>query len=697
MLSQMSIPKLRKQIEKKTYHEFYKLEDAYSWIHQENCLEILKDKNKLNPEVKKYLEEENNYTDKCMQDTKSLQKKLFNEIEGRIKLEDESLKFKDKNYEYWTKTTKKGNYLKHLRKKIDEKEVEIYWDGDVEAKGKKFFNTGDVAVSNNDKLLAYSIDEKGSEYFTIFVRRISDKKIIEEPIVETAGGITWSYDDLSFFYSKLDKLHRPRKIYQHIIGKSVKEDKLIYEEIDERFTCSISTSADKKFYFVSTSEHTTSEVYYIDKNDIDLKPVILLKREEGVQYSISSWDNFFWMNTNKDAEDFKISRCAHNDISSWQDFIPPREGVLIGGLTFLNDWIIRSEVSNALAKVFVRNIKTNKEEELIITDEKVISPSVHLMQKDRETDMIRIGYESPKTPGRVFEYNIKNKEKKIVKEQVVPSGHDRNDYIVERINCSAHQDDYQIPMTITYHKKTKLDGSAHVLLYGYGSYGMSMDPGFSSTRLSLINRDIIWVTCHIRGGLEKGMKHWRLGKMLNKKNTFSDFISCAKFLIKKKYTSKNKLIAFGGSAGGLLLGNIINQVPDLFLGAIMAVPFVDNLTTNMDHSLPLTKGELLEFGDAKNNKEHFEYILSYAPYNNIEKKEYPNILITTSLSDSRVLFDEPTKYCAKLRDYKTDNNLLLLKCEMEAGHGGKSGRTAAIEEIAFDYAFALKISNKLNI
>jgi oligopeptidase B len=694
MLSQMNIPKLRKQIEKKSCHGC-EWEDAYSWIHQENCLEILKDKNKLNPEVKKYLEDENNYTNKKMKDTKSIQKKLFKEIEGRIKLEDESLKFKDKNYEYWTKTTKEGNYSKHLRKKIGENKVEIYWDGDIEAKGKKFFSTGDVAVSNDDKLLAYSIDDKGSEYFTIFIKRISDKKIIEKPIIETAGGVTWAYDDLSFFYSKLDKLHRPRKIYQHIIGKPVKEDKLIYEEKDERFTCSIGISADEKFYFVSTSEHTTSEVYFIDKDDKDLTPILFIKREEDVQYSINSWDGFFWMNTNKDAEDFKISRCKHKNIDAWQDFIPAKEGVLIGGIVFLNNWIIRSEISDALSKIFVRNIKTNKEEELKISDEEVISPGISLMQKDTNTDIIRIGYDSPKTPARTFEYNIKTKEKKLVKEQVIPSGHNRDNYIVKRLNCIGH-DGYEIPMTITYHKKTKLDGNSHVMLYGYGSYGMSMSPSFSSTRLSLINRDIIWVTCHIRGGLEKGMKHWRLGKMLNKKNTFDDFISCAKYLIEKKYTQKKKIIAFGGSAGGLLIGNIINQAPELFLGAIMAVPFVDNLTTNMDHSLPLTKGELLEFGDAKNNKEYFEYIRSYAPYENIVRKNYCNVLITTSLSDSRVLFDEPTKYCAKLREYKTDNNLLLLKCEMEAGHGGKSGRTAAIEEISFDYAFALKISEKLN-
>ena len=690
----MKIPQLRKQEEKKTCHS-YVWEDNYSWIHQSNCLEILQNKNKLNPEVRKYLEEENAFTEKNMKETKSLQKSLFKEIEGRIKLDEESLKFIDRKYEYWSKTTKEGNYTKYLRKKIGGSEVETYWDGDIEAKGKKFFSTGDVEISNNDELLGYSIDDKGSEYFTIYIRKLSDKKIIDEPIHETAGGITWAYDDLSFFYSKLDKLHRPRKIFQHKLGTSIKEDKLIYEEKDERFTCGIGTSSDEKYYFISTSEHTTSEVYFIDKKDSTLEPKIFIEREQGVQYSVNSWNGFFWKHTNKDAEDFKVSRCAHGNLDSWEDFISAKEGTLVGGLTFLKNWIIRSEVSDALAKIYVRNINTNKEEELKITEEKVISPGISFKQKDKDTDVIRINYDSPKTPTRIFEYNIKTKEKKLVKEQIIPSGHERDDYIVERLNCESH-DGRLIPMTITYHKETKLDGSAHVLLYGYGSYGMSMGPSFSSTRLSLINRNIIWVTCHIRGGMERGMRWWKEGKMLNKKNTFADFISCAKFLIKKKYTSKKRIIAFGGSAGGLLLGNIINQIPNLLLGAIMAVPFVDNLTTNMDHSLPLTKGELLEFGDAKNNKEHFEYIRSYAPYENLEKKDYPNILITTSLSDSRVLFDEPTKYCAKLRELKTDNNLLFLKCEMDAGHGGKSGRTAAIEEIAFDYAFALKIAGIVN-
>ena len=360
----------------------------------------------------------------------------------------------------------------------------------------------------------------------------------------------------------------------------------------------------------------------------------------------------------------------------------------------MENWIIRGEKSNALSKLFVKNKNTGLEEELIFSDEKVIVPGVSLIQRDKNTDLIYLSYSSPKTPGKTYLYNLKTKEKKIVKEQEIPSGHNSDNYIVERLECPSH-DGRSVPITITRHKKTKINGSANLLLYGYGSYGSSMSPDFSSTRLSLINRDIIWVTAHIRGGMERGMKWWKEGKLLNKKNTFKDYLSVAKFLIEKKYTSKKKIIGMGGSAGGLLMGAVVNQEPDIFLGIIMAVPFVDSLTTNLDHSLPLTVGEFDEFGNAKENKKHFDYIFSYAPYNNIKKMDYPHILITTSLSDNRVLFDEPAKFTAKLRDYKTDNNLLLLKTEMNAGHGGKSGRDGAIEEIAFDYAFVLKISEKI--
>ena len=690
----MNIPKLRKELAVKSCHNI-SWEDDYSWVHQENILEVLKDDSKLLPEVKKYLEEENEYTKKHLSETKPIQKKLFDEIKARIKLDDESLPYKDKNYEYWTKVTKEGNYSKKLRRKIGDTKIETYWDGDVEAKGKKFFSAGDVAVSHNDELLAYSVDDKGSEYFTIFVRKISDNKIIEQTIPDTAGGITWSYDDKYFFYSKLDKFHRPRQIFIHKLGTNINDDRLVFEENDDRFTCGISTSSDDQFYFISTSEHTTSEVYYFNKNEAKPEPKIILERKEGVEYSLDSWGGYFWMHTNQNAKDFKISRCKHDDINKWEDYIPAKEEVLIGGFIFLNNWMLRSEKVDAMPKLFIRDLKTNKEEELKISDEEIISPGMSLMQKDRDTDVIRISYESPKTPNRTYEYNVATKEKKLVKELEIPSGYNRDEYIVKRINCLAH-DERKIPITITYHKDTKLDGSANLLLYGYGSYGHTISPSFSTTRLSLINRNIIWATAHIRGGMERGMKFWEEGKMLNKKNTFKDYISCAKFLIDQKYTGKGKIIGYGGSAGGLLMGAVVNEAPELFLGMIMAVPFVDSLTTNLDHSLPLTAGEFNEFGNAKENIEHFKYIKSYSPYHNIKKMDYPHMLITTSLSDNRVLFDEPTKFTAKLRDEKTDNNLLLFKCEMDAGHGGKSGRDAAIEDVAFDYAFALKITDKLN-
>jgi len=691
----MKIPHLKKKSEIKTCHNI-SWEDDYSWIHQDDILEVLKDSKKLNPEVRKYLEEENSYTDFHLSDTKTIQKKLFDEIKGRIKLDDESLPFKDFDYEYWSKTTTKGNYSIKLRKKIGTNNIEEIWNGDEEKEKLKveYFGVGDLEVSFNDKYLGYSLDTKGSEYYTIYIRDINTKKLVTEKIEETSGGITFSLDDEYIFYSKLDENHRPRKIYRHKLGTKVSEDQLIFEEKSEAYTVGIGLSSDDKYFFINSSDHNTSEQYYFDVNEKDPKPKLIKKRQRGILYSVNSWDGKFYNHTNENAEDFKIDISDILEKPDWKTFIAAKDEVLIGGLTFLKNWIIRSETSDALDKLFVKNITTGIEEELIFSDETVYVPGASLMQRDKNTDEIYISYSSPKTQSRVYSYNLSTKEKKLVKEQEIPSGHNPDNYIVERVDCKSH-DGRLVPLTITRHKNTKLDGSAQLLLYGYGSYGSSMNPSFSTTRLSLINRDIIWVTAHIRGGMERGMKWWKEGKLLNKKNTFEDYIASAKYLIENKYTSKNKIIGMGGSAGGLLMGAVVNQAPELFLGIIMAVPFVDSLTTNLDHSLPLTVGEFDEFGNAKDKKDHFDYIYSYAPYNNIKKMDYPHMLITTSLSDNRVLFDEPAKFTAKLREYKTDNNLLLLKTEMNAGHGGKSGRDGAIEEIALDYAFTLKISEKI--
>tara|TARA_B100001123_G_scaffold293086_1_gene326663 strand:+ start:3715 stop:5802 length:2088 start_codon:yes stop_codon:yes gene_type:complete len=694
----MKIPHLRQKPEVKKYHGF-ELKDEYSWVHQKNILEVLKDSSKLNSEVKKYIEEENAYTKFHLKDTEDSQKKLFKEIKGRIKLDDESLPYKDKVYEYWTKTTKENNYSIKLRKKIGTSQIEEYWNGDKEKKklNSNYFGIGDIQVSHDDLLLGYSLDLNGSEYYTIYLRNIINQEIVSEKIENTSGGITFSKDNKYIFYTKLDPNHRPKKVFRHKIGSSQKEDQLVYEEKDERFTVGMGDlTTDEKFFLINTSDHSTTETYYFSSETEKINLKLFKKRKEKIRYSIDSWQNHFYIHTNENAPDFKICKCKHENLNSMEDFIPSKNEVIIGSFIFLNNWMIRNEVSNALPKLFVRNLKNNKEEELVFCDETVYSPGVSEIQKDRNTDNVYISYSSPKTNARTYIYNIKSKEKKLVKEQIIPSGHTPENYVTERLECKSH-DGRMIPLTITRHKKTKLDGSAHVLLYGYSSYGTTNSNGFSSTHISLIDRDIIWCTCEARGSRIRGEKWYEEGKMLNKKNTFKDYIAAANFLIEKKYTYKGGLIGYGGSAGGLLMGAVVNEVPELFLGMVIQVGFLDSLTTNLDHSLPLTLGELTEFGDAKRNKKHFEYIKSYSPYHNIKKMNYPHLLLVTNIKDVRVLFDEPLKFTAKLRKYKTDNNFLFLKCELEdAGHGGKSGRDSAIEEIAFDYSFILKISNKLN-
>jgi len=697
-------PKLKQKLEVKKYHGI-EIKDEFSWIHQKNILEVLKDSSKLDPEVRKYLKEENAYTKFKMKDAEKFQKKLFNEIKDRIKLDDESLRFfyKKDGWEYWSKTTKKNNYPIQLRKKIEDSEEKIqeFWNGDKEKKklGASYFGVGDLSVSHDHSLLGYSLDVNGSEFYTIHVRRIADEQLVTEKIENTSGGITFSKDSRFIFYTLLNSKHQPKKIFRHKIGSSQKQDVLIYEEFDERFTVGMGgLTSDRKFFLINTSDHSTTETYYFaaDEEKINLK--LFQKRREKIRYDLDSWSGHFYIHTNQDnCPDYKICKCKHENIEKWEDFIPAKKEVVIGGFDFLDDWMIRGQMSNALPKLFIRNLKTNKEEELIFSDEKVWSPSVSEMQKETNTDNIYISYSSPKTNSRSYVYNLRTKEKKLVKEQkVLDKNYSPKNYITERLECKSH-DGKLIPLTITRHKDTRIDGTANLLLHGYGSYGNNLGFGFSNNRLTLLNRNIIWCDASIRGGRERGEIWHEEGKMLNKKNTFEDYISAAKFLIEKKYTYKGGIVGYGGSAGGLLLGAVVNQSPELFLGMVIQVGFLDSLTTNLDHSLPLTLGELTEFGDGKNNKEHFEYIKSYSPYHNIKKMNYPNLLLVTNLKDVRVIFDEPTKFTAKLRQYKTDNNLLLLKCELEdAGHGGKSGRDSAIEEIAFDYSFILKITNKLN-
>ena len=688
----MNIPKLRKNKTKKNYHGIT-LEDDYSWVDQPNILEVLKDPKKLDAEVKDYIEANNEITENYFKDVKDFQKHLFNEIKGKIKLDDTGLKYKDKKYYYWTKTETKGNYGKRMRQLIDgSKPEEIFFDGDLEKKksGSEYFGVGTVSTSYCDNFIAYSLDLKGSEYYTIYLRDLRTGKNEKDIIENTSGSVTWSLDNKSFFYSKLDKYHRPRQIFKHVIGTSSNQDQLIFEEKDETFTCGIGITSDEKYFIIGPSDHITTEEYFFPTDAKEINLTLFQKRKNDIRYSIDSWQGFFYVHTNEEARDYKVLRCKNDQINELEVFLPPKEETVIGGLEFLDDYILRSEKSDAITKLYVRDIKTNKEEEIKVSDEAIGVPGISLMQRDTNTTMIRVGWESMATPGRVYEYDIVSKKKKLVKEIEIPSGHDANKYIVERIKAESH-DGQMIPISLVRLKTAKQDGNSKILLYAYGAYKHSISPSFSASRFCLIDRGITFAIAHVRGGGDLGDKHHEKGKKKFKKNTFLDYISCANHLIEQRYTHKGGICFYGGSAGGLTGGAVVNMAPDLFFGMLLLVPFVDTMTTMLNEKLPLTPGEWEMWGNPIKSKEYFEYILSYSPYNNIKKKDYPSMLITTSLFDNRVLYSEPVKYIAKLRDLKTDNNNQLLKCKMEAaGHGGMSGRDNAITELAEEYSFILK-------
>ena len=693
----MIIPKLKKIKSEKKYHDI-SIEDEYAWVDQPNILEVLKDANKLDPEVRDYINANNKDTEEYFSDVKELQKSLFTEIKSKIKLDDTSLKYKDKKYYYWTKTDAKGNYGKRIRQLIDgSKPEEVYFDGDLEKKnyGSEYFGVGSVSTSHCDNYMAYSLDLKGSEYYTIYLRDLITGENEIDTIENTSGGITWSLDSKSFFYSKLDNFHRPRQIFKHHLGTSVNKDELIFEEKDDTFTCGISLSSDEKYFIISTSDHITTEEYFFPAEATDIKPKLFQGRKKDVRYSLDAWKGYFYVHTNEDARDYKILRCKTDQIQNLEVYIPERKETVIGGLEFLNEYIIRSEKSDAIPKLFVKNIKTNEEEEIKISDEAIGVPGASLMQRDTNTTKIRVSWESMATPGRIYEYDVVTKEKKLVKKTEIPSGHDPSKYVVERIKAKSH-DGRLIPISLVRLKEAKKDSKSKVLLYAYGAYKHSVSPSFSASKFCLIDRGITFAIAHIRGGGDLGDIWHEEGKKKLKKNTFLDYIACANHLIDQQYTYKGGICFYGGSAGGLTGGAVANIAPNLFFSMLLLVPFVDTMTTMLNEKLPLTPAEWELWGNPIKSKDYFEYILSYSPYNNIDKKDYPSMLITTSLFDNRVLYSEPVKYIAKLRETKTDNNTQLLKCKMEAaGHGGMSGRDNAIKELAEEYSFILKTAKIL--
>ena len=685
------VPKLRKEKKVINIHHDV-LIDEYAWIKQNDWQSVLKDPSKLNKEVLKYINEENNYKSEKLKNLEAFKKKLFEELKGRIKDKDSSVPVKDGQFSYYSKYIENSEYPQFLRLNKENNE-EIIFDANIKSKNFKFFNLGSVSHSHNHQFLAYNVDTNGSEYYDLSIEEISTKKIITKKIENTTGEIVWHPNNKIIFYTSLDANHRPNKIFAHKIGGDPHEDKLIYEEKDAAYFCSPMLSQSKKYLFIRTGDHQTSEYWYSPiENFENIK--CFKTRKEKQEYEIDHADDLFYILNNLDqSKNFKISITNMNNIDQWKDFIEYNPKHLLLDFTVLKKWFILLRRVNGLNQILIKNLE-NFEEHLIKFDDETYELSLS-GQYEFDTDLIRISYSSPVTPSTIYDYDCKLRKKIHRKTQEIPSGHNSKDYICKRVMVKAH-DDEEIPLTIFYHKNTKLDGKAPLLLYGYGSYGITIPDNFSSNRFSLINRGFVYAVAHIRGGREKGQEWYENGKLMNKKNTFLDFISCAEYLCKNNYTSKGKIIAQGGSAGGLLMGYISNERPDLFLGIIAQVPFVDICNTMLDEDLPLTVTEIPEWGDLKKDQEAFKYIKSYSPYDNVKKQNYPNMLITGGITDPRVTYWEMTKWIAKLRDFKTDKNLIILDMNMDAGHSGASGRYDYLNEVALTYIFALKISKKIS-
>ena len=688
-----SIPKINKILNTVKIHN-EELIDNYSWIKQKDWKEVILNPNKLNSQVKKYLDEENLFKENQLKDIKDIEKKLFEELKSKIKNEDNSVPKKDGDYFYGYKYNKNSEYPIYYRKNIIKNSEEIILDCEKKSKTHAYFNVASISHSHNHKSVAYNIDTNGSEYFSIFVEDIDKKEILSPEIKNTTGDIIWSLDNNYIFYVGLDQNHRPTKVFKHKIGSDTNKDLLIYEEKDPSFFCSINLSKTKKYLFIRTADHETSEYLFINLQLNETTPVLFKKRIKKIEYDLEHHEKFFLINTNTDeAKNFKIMISHEQSYQKWEKFIAYEKDNLILDFILLKDWLVRLERTEGSENIIILNLN-NKDQHKISFDEEAYNLSLD-HGYEYETDTFRYSYSSPTTPKSIFDYDCKLKKQELKKTQEVPSGHNKDDYICKKIFATAH-DNEKIPITILYKKGVKLDSNNYLLLYGYGSYGISIPSNFSTNRLSLVDRGIIYAIAHIRGGKEKGYEWYENGKLLNKKNTFLDFISCAKKLCEDKYTSPKKIIAQGGSAGGLLMGYIANESPDLFLGIIAQVPFVDICNTMLDEDLPLTVTEIPEWGDIKNDKKSFLYVKSYSPYDNVKKQNYPHMLVTGGISDPRVTYWEMTKWVAKLRENKTDNNLLLLHMNMTAGHSGASGRFDYLKEIAMEYGFVLKICKMLS-
>jgi oligopeptidase B len=687
----ITIPKLRKETNSIKIHN-EDLPDNYAWIKQKNWQEVLKDPKKLNDEVANYLTEENAFVKEQLKENKQLETEIFQELKGRIKDKDSSVPLKDGAYYYFSEY-EEGSEYPSFKRTSSTNVVETIFNAQKKSEGEKFFNLASVCHSHDHRFIAYNIDKNGSENYFLSVEDLENKKILTKEIPKTTGEIIWDTDNKSIYYIGLDDNHRPNKIFKHLIGQNYQNDKLIFEEKDPAFFCSVSISQSKHYLLVRTGDHQTSEYYIKDLQQKDGSLQLFSPRVEKEEYEIDHSEGYFYILTNTDnCKNFKIMRCLETSYSrnSWSDFVAYENDNLILDFIILKNWIVYLQRHEGLNQIIIHNVNTEQSHNIKFEEE---AYDLSLFgQYEFDTDWIRFSFSSPITPKSIFDYNCSTKEKSLKKIQEIPSGFNSDLYSCKRFLCPGH-DGAQIPLTIFHKKDLVLDGTNPLLLYGYGSYGITIPDSFSTNRFSLLDRGFIYAIAHVRGGREKGQEWYDDGKLLKKKNTFLDFISCAEFLCKKKYTAPKKIIAQGGSAGGLLMGYIANERSDLFLGIIAQVPFVDICNTMLDEDLPLTVTEIPEWGDLKNNKEAFNYIRSYSPYDNVKKQDYPHMLITGGVTDPRVTYWEMTKWAAKIRDYKTDNNLLLLKMNMDAGHSGASGRYDYLKEVALDYIFCLTIAD----
>jgi oligopeptidase B len=651
--------------------------DDYFWMRDSN-----------DPNVIAYLEAENAYTDAMMQHTQGLQTTLYSEMLARIKETDLSVPYRKDDYYYYSRTEEGKDYPIYCRKKgtLDASE-EILLDQNELAKGYDYFSLGTFQVSPNHQLLAYSVDASGAEKHTLFFLDLNTFELYPETLTETYYSFAWGNDNRTVFYTKVDSTNRPFQLWRHTLGSSPEDDVLIYQEPDEAYFLSVGKTRSQAYILMSLGSKVTSEVHYLDAHNPTNSFQVIHPRQQGMEYSIEHHSDRFYIVTNDEAINFKLVKTpvAKPSKDNWQTVIPHREDVLLSSVSAFADYLVISERKGGLPMIRVQKPSTGEEQDIRFPEPTYsISPGNN---PEFNTTTLRFNYTSLITPFSVFDYDMETKQRELKKETEVLGGYDRTQYESEWIMATA-SDGTEIPLSIVYKKGLQKDGTNPLFLTAYGSYGVSYPASFSSTRLSLLNRGVIVAIAHIRGGGEMGRKWYEDGKFLHKKNTFTDFIACAEHLITQKWTSSDRLAISGGSAGGLLMGAVINSRPELFKVVLAAVPFVDVVTTILDTSLPLSALEWEEWGNP-NDKTYYDYMKSYSPYDNVKPQDYPNILITAGLNDSRVKYWEPAKWTAKLRELKTDNNILLLKTNMGAGHGGASGRYESLKETAFEYAFVL--------